>query len=188
GEYIRDLFPMLDHVPIAFITAKEGKNVLRVLQLAVQLHKQAGVRVSTGDLNRAVRAAIEASPPPMAGSRQPKVFYATQIGVHPPTIVLFTNGPELFDAPYVRYLTKTLRDAFPFPEVALKVVLRAKGAGARRPDDERPAESEEGGGDDETPILRSRPEVEDGPPDESESPQPPTRPRKKSRTSETWDF
>ena len=42
ADYVRKMFPMLDHVPIAFITAKKGKNVLRLLQLAVQLHKQAG--------------------------------------------------------------------------------------------------------------------------------------------------
>ena len=46
ADYIRKIFPMLDHVPIAFITAKKGKNVLRLLQLAIQLHKQAGTRVT----------------------------------------------------------------------------------------------------------------------------------------------
>src|SRR5207248_7620674 len=97
GEYVRAMFPMLDHVPIAFITAQQGKNSLRLLQLAVQLHKQAGVRASTGDLNRVVRAAVEANAPPLHGSRQPKIFYATQTSVHPPTGVLFTNGPELVD-------------------------------------------------------------------------------------------
>jgi GTP-binding protein len=186
GEYVRAMFPMLEHVPIAFITAKKGKNTLRLLQLAVQLHKQAGVRVSTGDLNRVIRAAIEASPPPMAGSRQPKVFYATQIGVYPPTIVLFTNGPELFDDSYVRYLTKTLRDTFPFSEVALKILLRARGEGSPRPSAEEPAEDAAPGGDEEAPILRvhkTRPEPSE--PDVSESD---PRPRKKPRGSETWDF
>jgi GTP-binding protein len=185
AEYVRAMFPMLDHVPIAFITAQKGKNTLRLLQLAVQLHKQAGVRVSTGDLNRVVRAAIEASPPPMAGSRQPKVFYATQIGVHPPTIVLFTNGPELFDPTYVRYLTKTLRDTFPFSEVAIKVVLRAKGEGGRKPDEEPTAEMSDEG-EDETPIVRApkdRPQAHA--PEEDE---PDQRPRRKPRGSETWDF
>jgi GTP-binding protein len=189
GEYVRAMFPMLDHVPIAFITAQKGKNTLRLLQLAVQLHKQAGVRVSTGDLNRVVRAAIEASAPPMAGSKQPKVFYATQIGVHPPTIVLFTNGPELFDAMYVRYLTRILRDTFPFSEVAIKVVLRAKGEGSRRPEEEE--ELVEGtmaeDGDDESPIVRA-PKARPQPvlPEDATEPNP--RPRKKPRGSETWDF
>ncbi|MFM8275299.1 MAG: ribosome biogenesis GTPase Der [Gemmata sp.] len=187
AEYVRAMFPMLDHVPIAFITAKEGKNVLRLLQLAVQLHKQAAVRVSTGDLNRAVRAAVEANHPVMAGSKTPKIFYATQIGVRPPTIVLFTNGPELFDPTYVRYLTKVLRDTFPFPEVALKVVLRAKGEGPRRgPEDDAAEEVSEA--DDEAPIVRAPKRSAAPPPPEPEEGERDQRPRKKPRGSETWDF
>jgi GTP-binding protein len=186
GEYVRAMFPMLDHVPIAFVTAQQGKNTLRLLQLAVQLHKQAGVRVSTGDLNRAVRAAIEASPPPMAGSKQPKLFYATQTGVHPPTIVLFTNGPELFDDTYVRYLTKTLRDTFPFPEVAIKVVLRAKGEGVVRKPDEESLEPVADGGDVELPVVRAPKRASAVPPPVADDREP--RPRKKPRGSETWDF
>jgi len=190
GEYVRLMFPMLEHVPIAFITAKQGKNVLRLLQLAVQLHKQAGVRVTTGDLNRTIHAAIEANHPPMSGSRQPKVFYATQIGVHPPTIVLFTNGPELFEETYVRYLTKVLRDTFPFSEVAVKVVLRAKGEGGRRASDEEPIDDVPADDDeDEAPIVRAprRPSLPPPvPPPVTDDPEP--RPRKKPKGSETWDF
>ncbi|MBP3957907.1 ribosome biogenesis GTPase Der [Gemmata sp. G18] len=185
AEYMRLMFPMLDHVPIAFITAKEGKNVIRLLQLAVQLHKQAGLRVGTGDLNRTIRAAIEANHPPMSGSKTPKVFYATQIGVHPPTIVLFTNGPELFDQTYVRYLTKILRDTFPFSEVAIKIVLRAKGEGMRRGPGDEPVE-EIPDADEEAPIVRApRRAPAPEPVEESE---PDQRSRKKPRGSETWDF
>ncbi len=186
ADYVRATFPMLDHVPIAFITAKKGKNTLRLLQLAVQLHKQAGVRVSTGDLNRVIRAAIEASPPPMASNRMPKVYYATQTAVHPPTIILFTNGPDLFDTTYIRYLTKSLRDAFPFSEVAIKVLLRARGEGkSREPDTDvvEPLASEEGV--DELPIVRARPPRPEHDDADDERDQ---RPRKKPRGSETWDF
>jgi GTP-binding protein len=187
GDYVRSKFPMLDHVPIAFVTAQQGKNTLRLLQLAVQLHKQAGARATTGDLNRVVRAAIEASPPAMAGSKLPKVFYATQTGVYPPTIVLFTNGPELFDDTYVRYLTKTLRDSFPFSEVAIKVVLRAKGEGPRRPTDDELSATTAEAGDQETPIVRApkRPPQSPPAPDVLE---PAPAPRKRPRGSETWDF
>ena len=72
----------------------------------------------------------------MRNNKQPKIFYATQIGVYPPTIVLFTNGPDLFDETYIRYLTKTLRDAFPFSEVAIKFSSALAGrAGPKREDD-----------------------------------------------------
>ena len=126
GDYLRKVFPMLDHVPIAFVTAKDGKNVYRLLNLAQQLHKQAGRRVKTGELNRVIRDAMLANAPPVRLSRNAKVFYAAQIGTHPPTVVLVTNGPDLFDATYVRYLTKVMRDHLPFGEVAIRVILRSK--------------------------------------------------------------
>jgi GTP-binding protein len=124
AEYIRKIFPSLDYVPIAFITATNGKNVSGVLKLAEDLHRQAGARAGTGDLNRVLRQALAEQSPPLRQNRRPKVYYATQVATHPPTIVLFTNGPELFDNTYQRYLVKTFRDQLPFHEVPLKLYLR----------------------------------------------------------------
>jgi GTP-binding protein len=126
GDYIRATFPSLDYVPIAFITARSGKNVQTVLNLAQNLYKQASARVPTGDLNRVLRQALAAQAPPLRQNRRPKVFYATQVTTNPPTIVLFTNGPELFDNTYQRYLLKTFRDHLPFTEVPIKLYLRHK--------------------------------------------------------------
>jgi GTP-binding protein len=191
GAYIRSVFPMLEHVPVAFITAKKGKNVLRLLQLAIQLHKQSGTRVNTGDLNRVIRDAIEANTPPVRSGRVPKVFYATQTGVHPPTIVLFTNGPDLFEDTYVRYLTKVLRDSFPFSEVAIKLLLRARGEGGGKG---RPADEEAVGepvagdldGTDEFPVLKSPPKKPK--PEREPDGLPKMKKRKKPQGSETWDL
>lgn len=126
GDYLRKTFPSLDFVPIAFVTAKDGKNVQSVLDLAQNLHKQAGTRVGTGDLNRVISQAMLDQSPAVRQNRLPKVYYATQVALHPPTIVLFTNGPELFDKTYQRYLLKTLRDHFRFPDVPIKLYLRAR--------------------------------------------------------------
>src|SRR5207253_11078318 len=120
-HYLRGTFPSLDYVPIAFITAKEGKNVHRVLNLAQNLHKQAGVRVGTAELNRVLREALAKQAPPLRQNRRPKVYYATQVAARPPTIVLITNGPELLDDTYRRYLLKTFRDHLPFAEVPIKL-------------------------------------------------------------------
>src|SRR5947209_13652019 len=126
ADYLRKVFPNLDYVPIAFITAKDGKNVQTVLNLAQNLHKQASARVGTGDLNRVLRHALAQQAPPTRQNRQPKIFYATQVATNPPTIVLFTNGPQLFDKTYQRYLLKTFRDQLPFSEVPIKLYLRHK--------------------------------------------------------------
>jgi GTPase len=126
SAYLRATFPSLDFVPIAFITAKQGRNVHRVLNFAQNLHKQATARVSTGDLNRIVQEAITRQSPPLRQNRQPRIYYATQVAAAPPTIVLFTNGPELLDNTYIRYLLRTFRDELPFRDVPIKLHLRAK--------------------------------------------------------------
>jgi GTPase len=126
ATYLRNVFPMLDYVPIAFVTAKSGKNVYKLLNLAQHLHKQATARIGTGELNQVLREALDAQPPPMRQNRRPKVYYATQVAANPPTIVLFTNGPQLFDNTYERYLIKFFRDRLPFAEVPIKLYLRAK--------------------------------------------------------------
>ncbi len=136
ATYLRSAFPMLDYVPIAFITAKQGKNVHKLVNLAQHLHKQAGARVGTGELNKVIREALDAQAPPMRQNRRPKVYFATQVATHPPTIVLFTNGPQLFDNTYQRYLVKFLRDRLPFGEVPIKLHLRAKKRDEAPPSDD----------------------------------------------------
>ena len=126
GNYLQRTFPSLDFVPMAFITAKDNKNVQAVLNLAQNMHKQASARVSTADLNKVLRSAMEQTPPPLRQNRHARVYYATQVAANPPTIVLFTNGPELFDNTYQRYLLKTFRDQLPFHDVPIKMYLRNK--------------------------------------------------------------
>jgi GTP-binding protein len=144
-EYVKKSFPMLDYVPMAFVTAKDGKNVYRVLNLAQQLAKQARQRVSTGELNRVLRHALEQNPPSQKGKRLPKVYFASQVATEPPTIVLFTNSPDLFDDVYRRYLLKHFRDQLPFAEVPIKLDFRPRHGGKGEPDsaeepDEAPTE------------------------------------------------
>ena len=134
GDYLRASFSMLDYVPIAFITAQDGKNVQKLLNLSQNMFKQAAVRVTTGDLNRILREALVAQTPPMRQNRRPKIYYATQVAASPPTIVLFTNSPDLFDEPYKRYLLRWFRDRLPFGEVPIKLHLRAKNRDESAPD------------------------------------------------------
>ncbi len=82
--------------------------------------------MATGDLNRVIQQAYQGQPPPMRQNRQGKIYYATQVATNPPTIVLFTNGPDLFDAVYQRYLIKFLRDRSVFRDVSIKLQLRSK--------------------------------------------------------------
>jgi GTP-binding protein len=127
GEYLHQMFPSLEHVPIAFTTALQQKNVQTVLNLAQSLHKQAQARVNTSKLNDVLRRAIERRPPTMRHHKLPRLYYATQTEICPPTLVLFTNGHDVFAEPYQRYLLKCLHDELPYAEVPIRLMWRVKG-------------------------------------------------------------
>ena len=125
-QYLRAQFPTLQYAPIAFITGQTGKNVKALLNHAQMLFKQSRNRVTTGQLNRLIQAALEKNAPPLYQNRRPKVFFCTQVGTEPPTLVLMCNDPDGFANNYRRYLLGVLRDHLPFGEVPIKLYLEKR--------------------------------------------------------------
>ena len=134
-KYLRGQFPTLAYAPIAFITGQTGKNVKALLNHATMLFKQSSERVSTGILNRVIRAALEAHPPSLYQNRRPKIFYGTQVATEPPTIVLMCTEPKAFSNDYQRFLLGVLRDHLPFGEVPIKMYLHARHRDGDEPED-----------------------------------------------------
>lgn len=126
SEYLTAQFSMMRHVPIAFITAKESHNIKQLINLAQTIFKQARIRVGTSKINGIVRAAIQNNPPPHRRNKRPKIFFATQVAVQPPTIVLKCNDPGIFDETWKRYLLGVLREELPFKEVPIRLYLRPR--------------------------------------------------------------
>jgi GTP-binding protein len=124
--YLRDNFRTMWYVPIAFITGQTGKNVKAMLNHGQMLYKQSRNRVPTAQLNKLLRAALEHNPPPLVRNRSPKIYYATQVAVQPPTIVLFCNNPQALAQSYRQYLLGVFRDRLPFGEVPIKLYLRKR--------------------------------------------------------------
>ncbi|HEX4413526.1 MAG TPA: ribosome biogenesis GTPase Der [Lacipirellulaceae bacterium] len=133
-RYLQDSFGTMRFAPIAFITGQTGKNVKALINHAQMLFKQSRARVSTGQLNRMLRDAVRSNSPPAARNREPKLYYATQVGIQPPTIVLFVNDPTLISKTYQRYLLNRFRDDLEFSEVPIKLYLRRRHASDVRDD------------------------------------------------------
>ena len=132
ADYLRDNFSTLWNVPIAFITGETGKNVKKMLNHCQMLHKQSLERVGTSQLNKLIKQALRHHPPPIAKRRRPKIYYATQISVQPPTIVMKCNNPDSFPKTYRRYLLSVLRDNLSFGEVPIRLVLEQRGSSDSR--------------------------------------------------------
>ena len=126
GEYLVHNFASMRHVPIAVLTAKDGRNIRQLINLTQSIYKQGLTRMSTGKLNRALRAAVKKNPPPHRKNRRPKIYYASQVAVSPPTIVVKCNEPKIFDEAWKRYLLGFMREVSPFQEVPIRLLLRSR--------------------------------------------------------------
>ncbi|GAB5404606.1 MAG: ribosome biogenesis GTPase Der [Aureliella sp.] len=125
-RYLREHFPTMSYVPIAFITGQTGKNMKALLNHAQMLFKQSQTRVSTPAINKLLHAAVENQQPPLYLGRRPKIYFGSQIATTPPTIILMCNMPQGFTPSYRRYLINVCRDHLPFGEVPIKLYLQKR--------------------------------------------------------------
>jgi GTP-binding protein len=124
--YVAKKLTGLHYAPMAFVSAKEGRNVFAALETAESLAKQAGQRVGTAEINRAIERAMTESRPPTRIPREPKIYYGTQTSVSPPTIMLFVNDPRLFGPAFRRFLENRFREVLPFTEIPLRIVYKRR--------------------------------------------------------------
>lgn len=123
--YLKQQLPGIEHAPVAFLSAKEGTNVAPTLEMLAELRQQARIQLPTPKLNAVLQAARDKLVPKGRG-RFPKLFYGTQIGTEPVSVLVFVNDPKLFDGQYARFLTHRLREAFDCSEVPIRVVFRRR--------------------------------------------------------------
>jgi len=120
----------IDYAPVLVTSALTGEHADRIFKMIERIRRATRQHIGTGKLNRVLRAAFAANPPPMVKGKRLKLFYATQSGgeesrpVAPPEFVLFVNSPRLLAQPYARFLEGTIREIEPYP--GLPVLLKAR--------------------------------------------------------------
>ncbi len=110
----------LPDVPVHRISALSGKGVQKLLpsmNIAIESYQK---RAPTRKVNEVIRRA-QASQPAPDGAR---VLYATQGATDPPTFTLFTN--RTLPEHYLRYLERSLREAFSFGPTPIKMRVRRR--------------------------------------------------------------
>jgi GTP-binding protein len=113
---------------VLFISAKTGQRVDQVLPLALRVHEERLVRLSTSQLNQVIQKAQDQHPAPSHAGRQFKIFYGTQVRNDPPTFLLHVNDPSLAHFSYLRFLENRLRETYSFLGTPIRLVLRPRRA------------------------------------------------------------
>jgi len=117
----------MSYAPVVFVSAKTGQRIDRLLELIDYVNDQASLRVQTGLLNDVLNEAIAMVQPPSDKGKRLKIYYMTQVGIKPPSFVIFVNDAELMHFSYLRYLQNTLRNNFGFEGTPIHFTIKEKG-------------------------------------------------------------
>ncbi len=120
-----DALHFLKGTPVLFASALTGAGIARILPRVLEVGDAYRSRIGTGELNRVLRAAWEAHPPPQ-GRKPARLYYATQVATAPPTIVLMTSTERPLHFSYLRQLENAVRKAFPLAGVPIRFIMRRR--------------------------------------------------------------
>ena len=123
---IRNVLSFMPYAEILFISAKTGQRLPKlfdILEVVIQNHQ---LRIATGVLNDILTEAVAMQQPPSDKGRRLKIYYMTQVGIKPPSFVLFVNDKRLMHFSYTRYLENKIREAFGFGGTSLKFFIRER--------------------------------------------------------------
>lgn len=125
-EKIRKEFVYLDYAPIAFVSALTKARIHTLFPLIDEVYDESTKRIATNVVNEVIMDAQIMTPPPTHNGQRLRIYYASQVAVAPPTIVLFVNDVELLHFSYKRYLENKLREAFGFNGTPIHIIARKK--------------------------------------------------------------
>jgi GTPase len=124
SERLARSLPQARGAPVVTVSAKTGRNLDALVEAVIATEAVWNRRVTTSELNRWLRSIVEHNPPPVMRGRRPKIRYATQIAVRPPSFAIWTARPEAIGPSYLRYMENELRARFGLPGVPIRLVLR----------------------------------------------------------------
>ena len=123
---IREVLAYMPYAELVFISAKSGQRLPRLFETIDAVIENQTLRIQTGVLNEILSEAVAMQQPPSDRGKRLKIFYMTQVGVKPPTFVIFVNDKELMHFSYTRYLENKIREAFGFKGTSLRFFIRER--------------------------------------------------------------
>lgn len=127
GDYIRLIsaqVPQLNYVPKIFVSAITGQRVTKILDVALDVHREYCTRIPTPALNDLLLELRTSHPPPRVKGTRPALKYITQVETQPPTFLIFGRNTHRIRPPYTAYLVNSLRSEFGFHGTPIRIFYR----------------------------------------------------------------
>lgn len=123
---IREVLSFVPYADILFISALTGQRTIKLFDILDTVIQNHALRIQTGVLNEILMEAVAMQQPPSDKGKRLKLFYMTQVGIKPPTFVIFVNKKELMHFSYQRYIENRIRDTFGFAGTPIRIFIRER--------------------------------------------------------------
>lgn len=123
---VREEFQFLDYSPVVYVSALNKQRIQTIFDAIKTCYESATKRVTTSVLNEIIMDAQQRSPAYEFNGGVIRIYYASQVSINPPTMILFVNNPEYMHFSYRRYLENRIRQAFGFEGTPIHFILRIK--------------------------------------------------------------
>jgi len=125
-QKVRDELKFLSYVPVLFISALTRQRIHQVLPTTMDVVAARRHRLTTSEFNQILHEAYDKTMPPSRAGHTLRLYYGTQVGIEPPTFVIFVNDPELVHFSYERYIENCIRAYYPFTGTPLRIYFRPR--------------------------------------------------------------
>jgi GTP-binding protein len=125
-QELQHKFWFMDYAPVLTISALNRQRITKLFPLVDEILAESTKKISTHELNRFLQEALSFQPPPLHKGKQIKFYYISQVGVKPPSFVIFVNKKEGVRPEYLRFLENQLRKRFVFKGVPVRFYIREK--------------------------------------------------------------
>ena len=116
----------VSYAPLVLTSAVTGQRVVKILDLAARVYRNASRRVETSKLNDFLARVSGAHPPRLKSGARAKLRYMTQKGILPPTFILFTGSGGPLAAAYEKHFLEKLRQEFGLEGTPLRLFVRSR--------------------------------------------------------------
>ena len=126
-EMDHQAFAHLPHAagtPLVPVSGVTRKNLDKLMDACLKVHKDWSARIKTRDLNDWLLYVTQKHPPPSPNGKRIKPRYMAQMKTRPPTFVLMASRGNEMPETYKRYLLNELREAFDLPGVPLRLIVK----------------------------------------------------------------
>ena len=124
---IRREFQFMPYAPIVYLSALTKKRMHTLMPMIIKAHDNACREIKTSALNDVIMDAYALNLPPTYKNKRMKIYFASQVGIKPPTFNIQVNSKGLVHFSYERYLENKIRENFDFEGTPIVLQFKNKG-------------------------------------------------------------